>query len=103
MQAPVHASAMPRLLLVPLCCAPLWGRCATPAPWQVGSYAFTTLRPQLGTLQYADGLALVAADVPGLLRGAHANKGRGNQFLRHIEQCRCCRPCSSAVPPGAGG
>ncbi len=35
---------------------------------QVGSYAFTTVRPQLGTLVYDDGARLVAADIPGLVQ-----------------------------------
>lgn len=42
--------------------------CATflHAPRQVGSYAFTTLRPQLGVLRFPDGDALTMADVPGV-------------------------------------
>lgn len=39
------------------------GSCRAPA--QVGSYAFTTLRPQLGVLRYPDGASLTMADAPG--------------------------------------
>ncbi|EFJ48422.1 hypothetical protein VOLCADRAFT_37752, partial [Volvox carteri f. nagariensis] len=61
----------------------------TAARAKVGSYAFTTVRPQLGTIIYDDGCRLVVADIPGLVQGAHANRGHGNAFLRHIERCRC--------------
>ncbi|GIL57794.1 hypothetical protein Vafri_12936 [Volvox africanus] len=61
----------------------------TAARAKVGSYAFTTIRPQLGTILYGDGSRLITADIPGLVQGAHANRGRGNAFLRHIERCRC--------------
>ncbi|GFH31892.1 OBG-type G domain-containing protein, partial [Haematococcus lacustris] len=32
---------------------------------------------------------LVVADLPGLLAGAHENRGRGNEFLRHVQRVRC--------------
>jgi GTPase involved in cell partitioning and DNA repair len=100
---------------------------------QVGSYAFTTLRPQLGTLasdpaaqeaaggsasttaaggtaesstaaagglsvaaaaaqdtiQGLTGHRLVLADLPGLVPGAHAGRGRGHDFLKHLGKARC--------------
>ncbi|XP_076926800.1 putative GTP-binding protein OBGM, mitochondrial isoform X2 [Bidens hawaiensis] len=54
---------------------------------RIGHYAFTTLRPNLGNLTYDD-LSLTVADIPGLIKGAHENRGLGHAFLRHIERTR---------------
>ncbi|XAR60589.1 hypothetical protein NMG60_11034024 [Bertholletia excelsa] len=53
----------------------------------VGHYAFTTLRPNLGNLNYDD-FSVTLADIPGLIRGAHENRGLGHAFLRHIERTK---------------
>ncbi|XP_038889280.1 probable GTP-binding protein OBGM, mitochondrial [Benincasa hispida] len=53
----------------------------------VGHYAFTTLRPNLGNLHFDD-LSITVADIPGLIKGAHENRGLGHSFLRHIERTR---------------
>ncbi|XP_024028109.1 probable GTP-binding protein OBGM, mitochondrial [Morus notabilis] len=53
----------------------------------VGHYAFTTLRPNLGKLNYDD-LSITVADIPGLIKGAHENRGLGHAFLRHIERTK---------------
>ncbi|XP_059626619.1 probable GTP-binding protein OBGM, mitochondrial [Cornus florida] len=53
----------------------------------VGHYAFTTLRPNLGNLNYDD-FSFTVADIPGLIRGAHENRGLGHAFLRHIERTK---------------
>ena len=53
----------------------------------VGHYAFTTLRPNLGNLNF-DNLSITVADIPGLIKGAHENRGLGHAFLRHIERTK---------------
>ncbi|KAL8537779.1 hypothetical protein ACS0TY_012787 [Phlomoides rotata] len=53
----------------------------------VGHYAFTTLRPNLGNLNFND-LSITVADIPGLIKGAHENRGLGHAFLRHIERTK---------------
>uniref|UniRef100_A0A1X7TF50 OBG-type G domain-containing protein n=1 Tax=Amphimedon queenslandica TaxID=400682 RepID=A0A1X7TF50_AMPQE len=55
---------------------------------KVADYAFTTLNPHIGIMdwnQYEEQIAI--ADIPGLLPGAHRNYGLGHAFLRHIERC----------------
>ncbi|KAL2348237.1 hypothetical protein Fmac_002237 [Flemingia macrophylla] len=52
-----------------------------------GDYAFTTLRPNLGNLNFDD-LSITVADIPGLIKGAHQNRGLGHAFLRHIERTK---------------
>ncbi|KAL2346127.1 hypothetical protein Fmac_000127 [Flemingia macrophylla] len=52
-----------------------------------GDYAFTTLRPNLGNLNFDD-LSITVADIPGLIKDAHQNCGLGHAFLRHIERTK---------------
>lgn len=58
---------------------------ATP---KVANYPFTTIRPHLGTIQFKDTESLTVADLPGLIEGAHEDRGMGHEFLKHIERTK---------------
>ena len=69
---------------------------------RVGNWAFTTLQPNIGTVvlddhkgrpqtqsSYENGeprTSFTIADIPGLVKDAHLDRGLGISFLRHVER-----------------
>ena len=58
----------------------------TSAKPKIGNYEFTTLKPNLGIVEYRDYRSFMVADIPGIIEGASEGKGLGHHFLRHIER-----------------
>ncbi|NXF03078.1 GTPBA protein, partial [Smithornis capensis] len=55
---------------------------------EIANYPFTTVQPELGKIMYTDYKQISVADLPGLIEGAHANKGMGHKFLKHVERTK---------------
>jgi GTP-binding protein len=55
---------------------------------KIAAYPFTTLHPNLGFIQRSDYTRIFIADIPGIIEGAHYDRGLGIEFLRHIERTK---------------
>ena len=55
---------------------------------KIAAYHFTTLTPNLGVVKTIDNRVFVAADLPGLIKGASLGEGLGDKFLKHIQRTR---------------
>jgi GTP-binding protein len=55
---------------------------------KIAPYPFTTLKPNLGFIEFDDYSRIFIADIPGIIQGAHENKGLGFEFLKHIERTK---------------
>lgn len=64
-------------------------RTLTHAKVKIGDYAFTTLFPQVGVLEYDDFTQIAISDLPGLIEDSHKNRGLGLGFLRSLQRCAC--------------
>ncbi len=55
---------------------------------KTAAYPFTTLHPLVGVIDLPEYGRSTMADIPGLIEGAHENRGLGHEFLRHIVRCK---------------
>lgn len=55
---------------------------------KIAHYPFTTLRPFIGECKFVDDTKIILSDLPGIIEGAHENKGLGHDFLQHAERTK---------------
>ncbi len=60
--------------------------CMTHLEVKIGAYPFTTLFPNLSYIHFTEEDRILVADIPGIIEGAHEDRGLGFEFLRHIER-----------------
>lgn len=72
---------------------------------KIADYPFTTLVPNLGVVSWDRFRTFVAADIPGLIEGAHEGHGLGIRFLKHVERSRilCHLVDAAALSPDDPG
>ncbi len=70
----------------------------TAANAKVANYSFTTLEPNLGSLE-----GRIIADIPGLIEGASKGRGLGIKFLKHIEKVHLLVHCIAADSEDVAG
>jgi len=66
---------------------------------KIAPYPFTTKEPQLGIVSIGEYKQVVVADLPGLIEGAHAGAGLGDEFLKHVERTTFLVHVVDIVPP----
>lgn len=69
---------------------------------EIANYPFTTLVPNLGVASLDSERSMLLADIPGLIEGASAGKGLGDDFLKHVERTSVLIHCIDAYSTDPG-
>lgn len=67
---------------------------------KIGNYPFTTIKPNLSFLEYDDYSRVYLADIPGIIKDAHKDRGLGLAFLKHIERSKALVYIVDVAPLG---